>query len=101
MDLYDLITTAPHDVQGPFISFMNNMSIEIKDILQQGIEGITSEVKAQSLRIYKLEDYRRFDDDSVSGLGILRAKFDKLRGSAFANVQAKELMALQEATKIV
>ena len=34
MDLYDLTTIAPHDVQGPSISFMNNNFIEIKDILQ-------------------------------------------------------------------
>ena len=46
MDLYDLTTIAPHDTQGPSISSMNNVSSEIKDVLQQGIEGITSEVKA-------------------------------------------------------
>ena len=54
MDLYDLISTAPHDAQGPSTSSMNNISLKIKDVLQQGIEGITSEVKAQSLRICKL-----------------------------------------------
>ena len=39
----------------------------------------------------------------MSGLRILRAEFGRLRGSAeaFANVQAKDLLALQEATKTV
>ena len=71
MDLYDLTTTAPHDVQGPSISSMSNISIEIKDVLQQGIEGIISEVKVQALRICKLEDCKRFKDEYVFGLEIL------------------------------
>ena len=75
---------------------MLNISTEIKETLQQGIEGITSKIRAKSLRICKLEDYKRFKDDYVLGLGILRVKFGILCGSveAFANVQAKELLAL-------
>ena len=71
MDLYDLTMIALHDVQGPSISSMNNISTEIKDVLQQEIEGITSEVKAQALRISKLEDCKRFEDEYANGLRIL------------------------------
>ena len=101
MDLYDIITIATHDVQGPSTSLMNNSSTEIKDVLQQRIEGITSKVKAQSLRICKLEDCKRFEDEYASGLEILRAKFSRLRGSAenFTKLQENTLKALQEDTK--
>ena len=34
MDLYDLTTTASHDAQGSSTSPMNNISSEIKDVLQ-------------------------------------------------------------------
>ena len=71
MDLYDLTTSTPHNVQGPSTSSMNNISTKIKNVLQERIEGITSEVKAQALRISKLKDYRRFKDEYANGLGIL------------------------------
>ena len=71
MDMYDLTTSTPHDTQGPSTSSMPNTSTEIKKILQQGIEDITSKVKAQSLRICKHENCRRFDEDFASRLEIL------------------------------
>ena len=58
MDMYDLTTSTPHDTQGPSTSSMHDISTKIKETLKKEIEDITSEVKAQSLRIYKLEDYR-------------------------------------------
>ena len=82
IDLYDLTTTTPHEVQGPSISSMNNIFTEIKDILQQGIDGITSEVKAQALRITKLEDCRRYEDEYATGLGILCTEFGRVHDSA-------------------
>ena len=96
MDLYDLTASTPHDTQGPSTNSMNNTSTKIKEILKQGVEDITSEVKAQSLRIYKLEDCKRFDDDCVTGLGILTGEFGRLRGlaKAFTNIQAKALITL-------
>ena len=96
MNLYDLTTTVPHDTQGPSVSSMNNISSEIKDVLQQGIEGITSKVKAQSLRICKLKDCRRFEDEYASGLGILQAEFGRLYSSAknFSKLQANALKVL-------
>ena len=48
MDMYDLTTSTPHDTQVPSTSSIPNSSTKIKEILQQGIEDITSEVKAQS-----------------------------------------------------
>ena len=88
MDMYDLTTTTPHDTQGPSTNSMNNTSTEIKEILKQGVEDITFEVKAQSLRICKLKDCKKFDDDYVTGLDILRGEFGRLRGlaKAFTNI---------------
>ena len=93
MDLYDHTTTAPQDVQGPSTNSMNNISTKIKDILNQEIEDITSEVKAQAFRITKLEDYRRYEDEYATNLGILHAEFGRVRGSAdnFAKLQADAL----------
>ena len=51
MDLYDLTTTT---TQGPSTSSNENLTSKIKEVLQQGIEGILSEVKAQYSRISKL-----------------------------------------------
>ena len=50
-----------------------------------------------------LEAFKKVEDDYVSGLGILRAEFGRLRGSAeaFTNIQAKELLALQEGMKTI
>ena len=82
---------------------MNNISIEIKDILHQGIEDITSEVKAQASWITKLEDCRRYEDEYTTNLGILRAEFRRVRGSTdkFAKLQADALKGLREDTKQV
>ena len=55
MDMYDLTISTPQDTQGPSTSSMPNTSTEINEILQHGIEDIIFEVKAQSLRICKLE----------------------------------------------
>ena len=48
MDLYDLTTTITPNVQGPSISSSGTLTSEIKEVLQQGIKDITSEVKAQA-----------------------------------------------------
>ena len=78
IDLHDLTAPTQHVVQDPLISTMNNISIEIKDILHQGIEDITSEVKAQASRITKLEDCRRYEDEYATNLGILHAEFRRV-----------------------
>ena len=54
-DLYDLTTNA---TQGPSTSLNPNLTSEIREALQQGIDGISSKVKAQASRISKLEDCR-------------------------------------------
>ena len=98
MDLYDLTTTT---TQGPSISSNQNLTSEIREALYQGIDGISSEVKVQSLRISKLEDCRRFEDEYASNLGILRVEFSRVRGSAdnFAKLQADALQGLRDDTK--
>ena len=67
------------------------------------IDGISSEVKAQSSRISKLEDCRRFEDEYASNLGVLRAKFGRIHGSVdnFAKLQADALKGLRNDTKQV
>ena len=82
---------------------MNNMSIEIKDILQQGIEDITSEVKAQALRTTKLEDCRRYEDEYATNLRILHAEFGRVYSSVdnFTKLQADALKGLRKDTKQV
>ena len=82
MDLHDLTTSTQYVVQDPLTSTMNNIFIEIKDILNQGIEDITSEVKAQAFRITKLKNCRRYEDEYATNLGILRAEFGRVRDSA-------------------
>ena len=57
---------------------MNNISTEIKDILHQGIQDITSKVKAQASWIIKLEDCRRYEDEYTTNLDILRAEFGRV-----------------------
>ena len=53
MDLYDLTTKA---AQGPSTSSNQNLTSEIREALQQGIDEISFKVKAQASRISKLED---------------------------------------------
>ena len=103
MDLHDLTTPTQHIVQDPSTSTMNNISTEIKDILNQGIEDITSEVKAQAFKITKLEDCRRYEDKYATNLSILCAEFGRVRGSAdnFAKLQVDALKGLREDTKQV
>ena len=79
MDLYNFTTNAAQD---PSTSSNQNLTSEIKEALQQGIDGISSEVKAQASRIFKLKDYRRFEDEYASNLGVLRAEFGRAHGSA-------------------
>ena len=55
MDLYDLTTNT---TQGSSTSSNENLTSKIKEVLQQGIDGISSEDKAQASRISKLEDCR-------------------------------------------
>ena len=98
MDLYDLMATTAQD---PSTSINSNLTYEIREVLQQGIDGISSEVKARSSRISKLKDCRRFEDEYSSNLRILRAKFGRVRGSAdnFAKLQADTLKGLRDDTK--
>ena len=58
-------------------------------------------MKAQSSRILKLKDCRRFEDEYASNLGILRAKFGRVHGSAenFTKLQANALKKLHEDSK--
>ena len=65
IDLYDLTKEITYDVQGPSTSSMGNITSDIKEVLQQGIEGMSSKVKAQYSRICKLEDCRRFEDEML------------------------------------
>ena len=46
MDIYVLTTSTPQDVQGPSTSSVQTISTDIRQTLQQGIEGITSEIRA-------------------------------------------------------
>ena len=55
MDLYDHTTNT---VQGQSTSSNQNLTSEIREALQQGINRISSQVKAQASRISKLEDCR-------------------------------------------
>ena len=98
MNLYDLTTNV---AQGPSTSSNQNLTSNIREVLQQGIDGISSKVKAQSSRISKLKDYRRFEDEYASNLGILRAKFGGARGLVdnFAKLQADALKGLRDDTK--
>ena len=78
MDLYDLMAIA---TQGSFTSSNQNLTSDIREALQQGIDRISFEVKAQASRIFKLEDCRWFEDEYTSNLGVLRAEFGRARVS--------------------
>ena len=56
MDLYNFTTNAAQD---PSTSSNQNLTSEIKEALQQGIDGISSEVKAQASRIL---NWKTIDD---------------------------------------
>ena len=60
-------------------------------------------MKAQSSRISKLKDCRRFEDKYASNLEILRAKFGRAHGLTdnFAELQAYALKGLRDDTKQV
>ena len=62
---------------------------------------MSSELKSESLRISKLEDCRRFEDEYASNLGTLREEFGRMRGSAenFTKLQADALKELREDSK--
>ena len=79
MDLYDLTTKA---AQGPSTSSNQNLTSEIREALQQGIDEISFKVKAQASRISKLEDCKWFEDEYASNLRVLRAEFGRAHGSA-------------------
>ena len=73
----------------------------IKQIMTQGVDRISSELKSESLRISKLEDCRRFEDEYASNLGTLRGEFGRMRGLAenFTKLQADVLKELREDSK--
>ena len=54
----------------------------IKQIMTQGVDRMSSELKSECLRISKLEDCRRFEDEYASNLGTLRGEFGRMRGAA-------------------
>ena len=73
----------------------------IKEIVTKGIDGMHSELQSASLRISKLEDCRRFEDEYAKNLGTLRGEFGRMRGSAdnFTKLQADALKELRDDTK--
>ena len=73
----------------------------IKEIMTQGVESMSSELRSESLRISKLEDCRRFEDEYAKNLGTLRGEFGRMRGSAdnFTKLQADALKELREDSK--
>ena len=73
----------------------------IKAIMTQGVERMTNELRSESLRISKLEDCRRFEDEYAKNLGTLRGEFGRMRGSAdnFTKLQADALKELREDSK--
>ena len=101
MDLHDLTTPTQYVVQDLSTSTMNNIFTEIKNILNKGIEDITSEVKAQAFKITKLEDCRRYEDEYATNLEILSVEFERLWGSVhnFAKLQADAHKGLWEDIK--
>ena len=62
---------------------------------------MSSELRTESLRISKLKDLWRFEDEYASNLGTLRGKFGRMRGSAenFTKLQADALKELREDSK--
>ena len=73
----------------------------IKNIMTRGVEKTSSELRSESLRISKLEDCRRFEDEYASNLGTLRGEFGRMRGAAdnFTKLQADALKELREDSK--
>ena len=73
----------------------------IKEIMTKGIDGMHSKLQTASLRISKLEDCRRFEDEYAKNLGTLRGEFGRMRGSAdnFTKLQADALKELRDDTK--
>ena len=73
----------------------------IKQIMTQGVDRMSSELKSESLRISKLEDCRRFEDEYASNLDTLREEFGRMRGSAenFTKLQVDALKELREDSK--
>ena len=69
--------------------------------MTQGVEKMSSELRTESLRISKLEDCRRFEDEYASNLGTLRKEFGRMRGAAdnFTKLQADALKELREDSK--
>ena len=74
---------------------------DIKQIMTQGVDRMSSELKSESLRISKLEDCRRFEDEYASNLGTLRGEFGRTRGAAdnFTKLQADAIKELREDSK--
>ena len=73
----------------------------IKEIMTQGVERMSSELRSESLQISKLEDCRRFEDEYATNLGTLRGEFGRMRGAAdnFTKLQADALKELREDSK--
>ena len=73
----------------------------IKEIMTQGVDRMSSELKSESLRISRLEDCRRFEDEYATNLGTLRGEFGRMRGAAdnFTKLQADALKELREDSK--
>ena len=73
----------------------------IKEIMTQGVDRMSAELKSESLRISKLEDCRRFEDEYAANLGTLRREFGRMRGAAdnFTKLQADALKELREDSK--
>ena len=73
----------------------------IKQIMTQGVDRMSSELKSESLQISKLEDCRRFEDEYASNLETLRVEFGRMRGAAdnFTKLQADALKELREDSK--
>ena len=70
----------------------------IKNIMTQGVDRMSAELRSESLRISKLEDCRRFEDEYAANLGTLRGEFGRMRGTAnnFTKLQADALKELRE-----
>ena len=73
----------------------------IKEIMTQGVDRMQSELRSESLRISRLEDCRRFEDEYATNLGTLRGEFGRMRGAAdnFTKLQADALKELREDSK--
>ena len=69
--------------------------------MTQGVDRMSSELKSESLRISRLEDCRRFEDEYAKNLDTLRGEFGRMRGSAdhFTKLQADALKELRDDSK--